>query len=185
MDTRREAGKDKKQLQMLIKGLDGAQARVGWFETAKYENGTPVAGIAMVQEFGSPAARIPPRSFIRTTIAQKRNAWRQGVGIASARSLRGQSDPLEIMEALAMTAAGDFRKKITEIWAPPLKPETVMRRIRRLSAYRDLKTRSGKIRHMKRRLRRRRDFTIPLSINKPLVDTGMMLDSLTYDVARR
>lgn len=36
-----------------LKALDGTSAKAGWFETSKYENGTPVAYIAAIQEYGA------------------------------------------------------------------------------------------------------------------------------------
>lgn len=36
-----------------LKALDGTSAKAGWFSTSKYENGTPVAYIAAIQEYGA------------------------------------------------------------------------------------------------------------------------------------
>lgn len=36
-----------------LKSLDGTSAKAGWFETSKYENGTPVAYVAAIQEYGA------------------------------------------------------------------------------------------------------------------------------------
>ena len=47
-----------------------AVLRVGFLEGATYPNGTPVAMIAAIQEFGAPKAGIPPRSYFRPLIAK-------------------------------------------------------------------------------------------------------------------
>lgn len=36
-----------------LKGMDGVQAKAGWFESSVYEDGTPVAYIAAIQEMGA------------------------------------------------------------------------------------------------------------------------------------
>jgi hypothetical protein len=41
-----------KVIAAALKELDGKQVRAGWFESAKYEDGTLVAGIAALQEKG-------------------------------------------------------------------------------------------------------------------------------------
>ena len=43
--------------------------KVGFFSTAKYDDGTPVANVAAIQEFGAPAVNIPERPFFRQSIA--------------------------------------------------------------------------------------------------------------------
>lgn len=40
-------------LRSRIKELDGKVAKAGWFESSKYEDGTPVAYVASIQEFGA------------------------------------------------------------------------------------------------------------------------------------
>lgn len=56
-----------------LKQLDGVETKVGWFSSARYETGQPVAGVMAIQEFGS--GPIPPRPFFRTTIAEQKQAW--------------------------------------------------------------------------------------------------------------
>lgn len=56
--------------------------KAGFFKTATEADGTPVASIAAVQEFGAVVQGrgghpivIPPRPFLRQTIARCRNTW--------------------------------------------------------------------------------------------------------------
>lgn len=56
-----------------IAELNSMQTRVGWMESARYADGKPVAGIAVVQEYGTEDLTIPPRSFMRTTQDEKKN----------------------------------------------------------------------------------------------------------------
>ena len=63
-----------KNLEVNLAQLGNSEAKVGWFENAKYSDGTPVAYIASIQEFGYPEGNIPPRLGMRFTAAsRKRN----------------------------------------------------------------------------------------------------------------
>lgn len=123
--------------------LDGVQAKTGWFETAKYDTGVPVAYVATIQEFGSGA--IPARPFMRPTVAAKRQEWLGLLADGARAVLTGGANPVQVMEAVALQAAGDVAKTIQGITSPPLSPLTVARK----------------------------------GFNKPLVDTGLMMQSVT------
>ncbi|WP_212376950.1 hypothetical protein [Acetobacter persici] len=69
--------------------------KAGFFKTATEADGTPVASIAAVQEFGAVVQGrgghpivIPPRPFLRQTIARCRNAWVRQLADALRVSLR-------------------------------------------------------------------------------------------------
>lgn len=168
-----------RKVSILAKGLGGEQAKVGWFKSAYYLDGTPVAYIAMIMELGYRAKNIPPRSFMRTTIMAQRRKWAQMISHGAQGILAGTILPSTAMELLASTAAGDMRKKITQIWTPALKPGTIKNRIRRMASYANLKTRKGKAAHVNRKYQ-----GAPKSLTKPLVDTGFMLDTLNYTLEK-
>lgn len=159
MKITRKAGKIE-SLRQTVKALDAGTGRVGWFPSAKYEEGQPVAGIAMVQEFGSPARGIPPRSFMRTTAEEKQTEWAKSVAQLTKAAALGKLAPANIMPALCMVAEGHVRQTISKISAPPLKPATVAARKRRMAN-------GGK--------------GAKSSIAKPLVDTGILLNTLTSE----
>jgi len=156
----RKAGKIE-ALRQTVKGLDATQGRVGWFPSAVYEKGQPVAGVAYVQEFGSPSRGIPPRSFMRTTAEDKRPDWADTVGKLTRAAAQGKIAPANVMPALCLAAEGHIRETITKIVAPPLKAATIAARKRRLA--------DG-------------GAGAKSSIAKPLVDTGIMLNTLTSEV---
>lgn len=152
-----------------LKGLDGVVAKTGFFETSKYDDGTPVAFVAAVQEFGAvinvedAAAAfqggssggsivIPPRPFFRPTIANKSAEWGALIGRGAHAVLTQGADPVDVMEAVALRAAGDVAKTISTVTSPPLKPSTI---------------------------RRKKGAT------KPLVDTGLMIQSVTGVAERK
>lgn len=145
-----------KQLEIALKQLKGKVGKVGWFEGMKYDTGVPVASVAAVQEYGYPSKNIPARPFIRPTIVAKKLEW-QKIAESGARAiLRGQSSVADVMEAIGLKAAGDIKKAITLVFAPPLSPRTIYARLHRKSNKKTIG-----------------------NLTKPLIDTGIMLGTLT------
>ena len=66
-----------------------------------------------------------------------------------------------VFEKLGLAVSGQIKAKIASIWEPPLKIATVKARIRRY---------------------RTKDRPSQESIYEPLVDTGMMLASVSYEI---
>lgn len=65
-----------KYIDSEIKGIlsnSNLKLEIGFFETAKYENGTYVAEVAKFQEFGT--LKIPSRPFFRTAISSNQSKW--------------------------------------------------------------------------------------------------------------
>lgn len=155
----RKKGEGSERLKNLVAGKDYV-AKVGWFETAKYEDGTPVAYVAAIQEFGSPTNNIPSRSFMRTTIAEEKDNWMSLVASGARAVLAGNETVRSVVGQIADKAQGDIGNKITDIQTPPLKEATVNARRRRLV--------TGK--------------KPSKTISKPLIDTGFMLRTLTIAV---
>lgn len=145
------------QLQALNTGLaTNKQGKVGWFESARYPNGTPVAYVATIQEYGYPPKKIPPRSFMRTTIIEQQDKWRVTVQQGAKIILDGHGNAGTVLDLVGQQAAGDIAKKIASIESPPLKPATIAAR-----------------------LRRRADKKTIGNLDKPLVDTGLMISTIT------
>ena len=167
-----------------LRGLSGVTAEVGWFENKTYDDGTPIAGIAAVQEYGATISHpggtpigphgfvskavgsglpvteahtivIPPRPFMRPTIAEKKDSWLKKMANGAKKILRGEMDAQTVLEAVGHDAAGDITKTISSIHSPPLKKATIRARLNRKS---DKKT-------------------IGL-LDKPLIDTGKLFDSI-------
>lgn len=163
MKVTRKAGKID-ALRHAVAGLDGAQGRVGWFPSAVYEEGQPVAGVAAVQEFGSAAQGVPPRLGMRATARARGPEWKRTVEQVSRAAAQGKVAPGQVMDALTLAAEGHMRATITKVTAPPLKPATVAARKRRLA--------NG-------------GAGAKASITKPLVDTGILLNTLTSETEKK
>ena len=143
-----------------VGALAGVESQVGWFETAKYPNGMPVAYVAAIHEFGHAAGGIPPRPFFRPTIAAQTGEWSRQFGRAATAVANGKIEPEAAMTQLAGFAGGDVAKTIATLTTPALKEATVNARRNRRA---DKKTTGG--------------------LTKPLVDTGIMLGTLSFAVS--
>ncbi|UNY40207.1 structural protein [Pseudomonas phage vB_PcuM_ KLEP17-4] len=139
-----------------IAQIKRAKLQVGWFDTAQYEDGTPVAYVAAIQEFGYPKGGIPPRPFLRPTIEQQRNAWRDSIAAGMRTVLEGKRSAREVLERVGMLAAGNVSESIAAVTSPALKQSTLDARQRRKKT--------------------------PGVSNKPLVDTGLLIQSVDSKV---
>lgn len=141
----------------MVASVNQLEGKVGWFETARYPTGVPVALVAAVNEFGWPEHNIPPRLGMRATADAMRQAWAAVAEHAAKQMVNGKMTAWQAMELLGLKAAGDIRKHITEVTTPPLKVDTVKARL------------AGK----------KQGRVVSVSIAKPLVATGHLLTTLT------
>ena len=113
-------------LKIALKNMGAAKARVGWFDSAKYESGVPVAYVATIQEYGW--GPIPPRPYIRPTVVEKRTAWATTGAKMAKRALTANMPPRAALEAVAEAARGDIAKAISAITEPALAEATLQAR---------------------------------------------------------
>jgi hypothetical protein len=170
-------------LKSAIKGMQGIESRVGWFPSAKYEDGTPVAGVMMVQEFGSGKRGIPARPTMRPTAAEKQKAWAQ-VGAGAGRAvMAGTMPPDGVVRALAMTAQADVRRAIIDLKSPPLSILTLLARKHRKDTGR--KVAGGKeLGGIDKAGRANGPPDVSGVSTKPLNDTGYALATLAFEVGK-
>ena len=116
-----------KKLQRLLReagkgGVSGV--KVGFFSTARYEDGTPVAAVAAWNEFGTET--IPERPFFRNALAESE----RGVSNILAKGI--DTKKMVVDERLAGRVGeyvqGKIRDSITALKEPPNAPETVRRK---------------------------------------------------------
>jgi len=149
-------------LKNAIEAMKGKQLKVGWNESAQYEKGGHVAGIAAQNEFGNPAKNIPARPFMRPTIAEYSGQWSEKMNMVSKQVIKGAITPNSAMEIFGDVVAGDIRKTISEVTSPPLKASTVQARRRKMA--------NGK--------------GVSTTIDKPLIDSAVMFNTLTSEVTK-
>lgn len=119
--------------------------RIGFLENARYPDGTLVAMVAAIQEYGAPRAGIPPRPFFRNTVAAKYQEWPSAI----ANLLKVHNyDTKKVLALTGEAIKGQIQQGIRDTNTPPLKPATI----------------------------RRKGFS------KPLIDTGVLINSVAYEV---
>lgn len=144
------------KLAEISEGFVKNEAKVGWFSSAHYPDGTPVAYVALIQELGAPAVHIPPRPFIRPTIKAQRDVWAKLLRDGAKAVIKGKFTAYQVLEGVGMQSAGDIRKTITQVESPPLKESTIKARARLLASK-----------------------EITASLEKPLIATRLMMNSTT------
>lgn len=146
--------KIKAVFERVPKEFEGMVAQVGFPVGANYEDGTPVAYVAAIQEFGAPAVHIPPRPFMQPTVRAKKDYWTKVLANEIPKVALGKETAFDALDLVGKVAAADIQETITKIHNPALSVNTLAARRSRGN-----------------------------SSTKPLVDTGYMLASVTNSVA--
>lgn len=99
---------------------------VGFFETAVYEDGTPVAGVAAVNEFGSSDGRVPERPAFRQAV----NRLEDELGVVLGRAVAASGFNIDdaVVERVGLAAQAAVQESITDLRQPPNAPSTVARK---------------------------------------------------------
>ena len=153
MEVRRTS--NEAAIRKMLADLEKKEVRVGFFENSKYPDGTPIAYVAAIQEFGY--GPIPPRPFMRPAEEANKAKWLKGIAAGVRGVIAGQVTLDHALEQVGMVAAGDVRKAIKAVTAPPLAESTV-------------------------RARQRRKKGRKAVSRKPLVETGQMLQAVNSAV---
>lgn len=99
--------------------------RVGFLEGATYPDGTPVAMVAAIQNFGAPRAGIPPRPFFSRMVEDKSDEWPEAIAGLLKRT---NYDVVKTFELLGDGIAGQLRQSIVDTNSPPLAESTARRK---------------------------------------------------------
>lgn len=101
------------------------KVRIGVLEGATYPNGTPVALVAAVQEFGAPSRGIPPRPAVRGMISRHSDGW----GPALLNLLKTNDyDSRRALQLMGEGIKGQWQQAIVDFQGVPLKPATIARK---------------------------------------------------------
>lgn len=165
-------------LQGMASKLGSAkEVEVGFLPNARYPDGTLVAAIAAIQEFGAPRAKIPPRPFFRNMVRDKSPEWPDAI--------RGVLKSVDYDAGKALTIVGDqiagqLKQSIEDTFDPPLSPVTLMLRgMRTQSQFRGLPF--GKMITIARERVKAGETNYGPS-TKPLIDSGDLLRSIDFRV---
>ena len=145
----------RERLERLIKELETKVVKVGYFEHSTYTDGTPIAYVAAIHELGYVKGGIPARPTLHPAMEAGAPNYKNGVARAFRNAMAG-ADLVTGLNAIGEVAAGDVKEAIIALTSPALKQSTVDARRRRHHA--------GK------------------ASDKPLVDSGEMLQAVTHSV---
>lgn len=201
MQFKIEQTEDGKRFQQALDKLASkVSSKAGWFEDNRYDNQdqTPVATIALIQERGatiqthhyerfktfvgarknlganiarhnkkyahiegsfSQVITIPPRPFIGPAIRANQSKWLNMIEQGSKQLIRDEITLEKLFGDLANDGKDQIQLKIREVTSPPLSEITIRNRMQRLKN----KKRTS-------------------SLEKPLIDTGIMFNTVNYRV---
>lgn len=161
----------------------------GWFENSKYSDGTPIGGIAAVQNYGAVINQtvtdkqrkflmllgvflrktttalhivIPATHFMENCQKENKEKWRKLIHDAWKSVFLGNIEPEKAMEQVAMVIEGDIVKAIAAVNGPPLSPLTLQSKRR---PYKDQKTTGN--------------------LDKRLAGTGQMFGAVSHKVTKK
>ena len=146
---------NKINLSERLKGLNKV-VNAGFLPNKTYPDDTPVALIAIVQDQGSVSKGIPPRSFMKPAMEFNKNRLSNLVRFEVVRILNGNSNAENLYEQVGALMVGAIKREISLVNSPPLNSATIAARDRRHCAGADSE--------------------------KPLIDTGHMLNSVDFEV---
>jgi hypothetical protein len=174
--TLKRDGMGLKNLNLRLKELAGKVAKVGWIDGEKSEGGESLAQIAYWQEFGT--GSIPPRPFMRPTIAEKSSEWRENAARGAKAILNGTTTIGNVLGQVGSLAAAQVGDTINALTAPPLSPITIeLRSMRRKGEIITGATVGEAARKV-----HQEGYRKPAVSEKPLIDSGRMLRGLTSRV---
>lgn len=157
----------------------GGTLKVGFFENARYPDGTSVAMVAAIQEYGAPAASIPPRPFLRPVIKDHEHEW-PGVILQQLKAQDG--DVIKALSALGEVIVHEIQQSIIDVTAPPLSPITIMLRKMRKDDP-DLVVTGATVGEAAARVKAGK--SVAGVSTKPLIDTSVMYKAVAYEVEEK
>lgn len=144
---------EKKLAEIAAKAGKAGTLQVGFLKGATYPDGTPVAAIAFINEYGRTVKGKKgealyfqmPRPYFRTMIADKSPKWAGNLGRLA---VLHDYDTTKVLGLMGEAIAGQLQASIRALVSPPLAPSTVKAK----------------------------------GFSKPLIDTSVMINSVAYQV---
>ncbi len=167
---------DKVLTELGKKVASATQVDVGFLEDKTYPDGTPVAMVAAIQEFGAPKAGIPPRPFFRNMVKKDSGGW--GKDLADLLE-QHDYDAKKVLALMGVKIVAQLEQSIIDTNDPPLSPVTLMlRKMKKDNP--DLVITGATVGEAARLVSAGESYAGVST--KPLVDTGVLLSSAAYRV---
>lgn len=144
--------------------FEGTVVKVGIPAGKQYPDGTSIAYIATIQEYGAEEVNIPSRPAFRLTRAAKARDWAKSMGEGAQAVVQRRISLEGMLDAVGSVAASDIVQTIANGLSPPLKPATVEARIAR--AQKTNPKFGAK--------------SLPVTISQPLNDTGALIAHISF-----
>lgn len=113
-------------LAKIASGLEnGKTLKAGFMRGSSYPDGTPTAMIAAIQNYGAPAAGIPPRPFFSNVVKEGQKTW--GKMLGTLLKVNGM-DANKALNSMGKEISEEIVDSITNGNFVPLKPATVRRK---------------------------------------------------------
>jgi len=172
-----------KDIQNKLEKLSKAKVKAGWFSGSNYPDGTPVAYVATIQEYGYQGGgiNIPPRPFLRPAEADHKKEWGD---LASRAAIKFSIDKLgfdAVGDVVGQKMEDDVADAIINGAHAPLSPITLL-----LRKWRDegRKITKSTVEEARRYLAKNPNATLS-GRTKPLNDTELMLTSLSHKITKK
>lgn len=154
------------KLQKKLKSIAQARitANIGFLDRTTYPDGTGVATVAYLNEYGG---HNPPRPFLSRTRSNNIKKWVKGIKVNLQKAGISKASIANVYEMMAMVAVGDVKRTIAD-WPSsdpyPNNPATIKAKARR--------GRSGK-------------NIQAIDPTRVLIDTGRMIGAVGYEVVKK
>lgn len=120
--------KIKATLERVPDEFDGMVAQIGFPGGFKYPDGTSVAYVAAINEFGAPEAYVPARPFLRPAVKKNKGKWTKIIQKGVPQVVLGKKTAFDVLDFVGIVAATDIKQQITETNSPPNSPATIARK---------------------------------------------------------
>ena len=98
-----------------------SEVQIGFLENARYPDGTSVAMVAAINEYGKPPSQ-PPRPFFRQMITERSKEWPDAVQkLLKSHDYAADATLADMGELIK----GELADSIVQFTSPPLKPSTI------------------------------------------------------------
>ena len=108
--------------EMEARANSAKDVSVGFMDGATYPDGTSVAMVAAIQNFGAPAAHIPARPFFSGMVAKRSPTWGTELGKILKLTKFDADSSLQLM---GNRIGNQLQASIRETDSPPLAPSTI------------------------------------------------------------
>lgn len=153
---------NKKAWEALKQPMPNYLIQAGWFETAKYDNGTPIGGIAAVQNYGATinvtdkmrgffayhfgvhlkktttTITIPPTHFYEHCLEKNKEKWKNLIAQNWKAVFAGLLSPQGATESLGSTMENDLRREIVDVDYPPVTRFTLTQKLSKYKKQKDV-----------------------------------------------